>query len=205
MAFTRLLSPLLFLILSQIANADSTTHSGAALMQKYCAECHAKDGNSPTDKAPRIAGFSALLIFDTLDQFRHGDRPAPIIRLKNQKETTMQAIAKNLNDGEAEAIAAFLSKQQFKPALNKPLPVRLAKMIQQGKQLHQDLCNDCHGEYGSSAQDDAPILLGQWRNYLLNQFEQFSLHKRYISKRMKRKFSKLSSQDKQALIAFYTQ
>ncbi len=96
MAFTRLLSPVLFLILSQTANADSTTHSGSALMKKYCAECHAKDGNSPTDKAPRIAGFSALLIFDTLDQFRHGDRPAPLIRLKNQKETTMQAIAKNL-------------------------------------------------------------------------------------------------------------
>ena len=171
-------------------------------MKSYCAECHSNDGNSTTDKAPRIAGFSALLIFDTLDQFQAGDRPTLIIKNKMQKKTSMQIIAKKLSEANAELIALYLAQQTFIPAPNPPLSQTLKE---QGKQLHQDLCNDCHGKEGSSAADDAPILAGQWRNYLIRQFKQLSIHQRYAPKKMKRKFAKLSDLDKQALIAFYTQ
>lgn len=197
----------IFFILALVkpAKADNGIRSGALLMKKYCAECHARDGNSTTDKAPRIAGFSAMLIFDTLDQFKHLDRPAVTISSQKNRKTNMQVIAKQLNEEETEAIAIYLSQQSFKPALNPPLTAEQKKLVPQGKQLHQDLCNDCHGNYGRSAIDDAPILSGQWRNYLVRQFDLISQQKRYITRRMKRKFAKLTHLDKQALIAFYTQ
>jgi len=171
---------------------------GAALTKKYCSQCHLEDGNSEKENIPKIAGFSAILIFDMLDQFKNADRPSPKITVNN-KTTDMAEISQQLTSDEAESIALYLSKQTFKPA-TQTFDQALAST---GKQLHQDLCNDCHGEYGTSAVDDAPILAGQWKKYLKRQFEQLSSHKRYMPKRMKRKFRKLNDEDKKALIEFY--
>lgn len=171
---------------------------GAALTKKHCSQCHLDDGNSEKQNIPKIAGFSAILIVDMLDQFKHSDRSSPKITINN-KTTDMAAISKQLKQDEMETIALYLSEQTFKPAtqlFDKALATT-------GKQLHQDLCNDCHGENGTSAVDDAPILAGQWKTYLNRQFEQLSSHKRYMPKRMKRKFRKLNDKDKQALIEFY--
>jgi len=66
------------------------------------------------------------------------------------------------------------------------------------------ICNDCHIDNGTSATDDAPILAGQNKHCLSRQFKQLSTSKRYIPKRMKRKFRKLSEKDKEALIEYYT-
>ena len=171
---------------------------GAALTKKHCAQCHSKDGNSEKENIPKIAGFSAILLFDMLDQFKNADRSSPKITV-NDKTTDMAEISQQLKSDEAETIALYLSEQTFKPSLQE-FDTALAAT---GKQLHQDLCNDCHGENGKSAVDDAPILAGQWNKYLKRQFEELSSHKRYMPKRMKRKFRKLNDEDKKALIEFY--
>jgi len=180
-------------------NVDSKNKILAA-----CASCHGKTGNGrepQNQKIPKIAGFSAILIYDILDQFSTDDRHA--IEVKNQqgKLTDMNQIAKKLTDGEREQVALHYSQQHFEPdqkAMSNPA------QYQSGKQLHEDLCNDCHTEMGTSSSDDAPILAGQWKTYLTRQFEQISRGKRFIPKRMKRKFRKLSEQDKLDLIEFYT-
>lgn len=175
---------------------------GAVLIKQHCSQCHLEDGNSEKENIPKIAGFSAILLFDMLDQFKHSDRSSPKMSVgdyKDKKTTDMTEISKQLKQDEMETIALFLSEQTFKPA-SQPFDKALAAT---GKQLHQDLCNDCHGENGTSAVDDAPILAGQWKAYLKRQFEQLSSHKRHMPKRMKRKFRKLNDEDKQALLEFY--
>ncbi len=171
---------------------------GAALTKKYCGECHQQDGNSKKENIPKIAGFSAILLFDILDQFKHADRSSAKITINN-KTTDMTNVSQQLKQDEMEAIAIYLSEQTFKPAIQ-PFDSKLASI---GKQLHQDLCNDCHGKDGASAVDDAPILAGQWKIYLKKQFEQLSSHKRHMPKRMKRKYRKLNDKDIQALLEFY--
>ena len=112
----------------------------------------------------------------------------------------MGAVSKNLTEDEAQAIALYYAQQTFSPVREQGNKALAA----QGKQLHLDLCNDCHGKLGTSAIDDAPILSGQRKPYLVRQFEHMSEHKRYMPRRMKQKFRKLNAQDKLALIEFYT-
>ena len=193
--------------LSQLTFANEEPN-GAALTKKYCAECHGETGNRSPEKAgiiPNIAGFSAILIFDTMSQFKEGDRKALKIKNKNGQLTNMQEISKSLSEQETEAISLYLSAQIFIPAKqHQTKGLSHKELISQGKTLHQDLCNDCHSKNGISAADDTPILAGQWKTYLIRQFEQISNRERYIPKRMRRKFRKLSDDDKVALIEFYS-
>jgi len=195
-----------FISLSQFIFADDAPLNGAELTKKYCAECHGETGNSTIDRGgviPNIAGFSAILIFDTLSQFKDGDRKALAVKNKAGQLSNMSEISKKLSEQEAEAISLFLSEQKFTPTKQVDRS-NDEKLAAQGKLLHQDLCDDCHGEFGTSPVDDAPILAGQGRAYLIRQFDQISKQERYIPKRMKRKFRKLNNKDKLALIEFYT-
>ncbi len=182
---------------------------GNKLFQKHCSECHQKDGNSEDNNIPKIAGFSAILTFDILDQFKSDDRKSIPIKTKanedkddeekDSKETDMNAIAKKLKTNEIEAISLFLANQTSKPKTQE-YDQELATL---GKQIHMDLCENCHVEEGASNIEDAPILKGQWKNYLQRQFAELSEIKRYMPKRMKKRFRKLSENDKKALIEFY--
>ena len=169
------------------------------LAKKYCSECHQIDGNSTDKNIPKIAGFSAALTYDILDQFRSGYRDAKEIKNKDGQMTDMVKISKKLKEDEIETLSFYFSKQKFTPVtqtFNKSL-------VKTGKQLHQDLCNDCHVDLATNSDDDAPILTGQWKAYLSEQFKHFSMRERKMTRRMKRKFRKLSDDDKVALIEFY--
>ena len=172
---------------------------GKLLAKKYCSECHQADGNSTDENIPKIAGFSAALTYDILDQFKNGYRDAKEIKNKNGQTTNMVKISKKLNVDEIESLSSYFAEQTFKPAKQ----TFKKSLLETGKQLHLDLCNDCHIDLGTNSDDDAPILAGQWKPYLLEQFKAFSDHKRHMPRRMKRKFRKLNNDDKIALIEFY--
>ncbi len=179
--------------------ADEMLQKGKRAFLKQCSECHKTDGNSDQARIPKIAGFSSILVYDILDQYKTDDRQSISIKNKNSKDTSMNDIAKALNNEDSEAISYYLSQQQFKAAIQ-PSDQQLA---QQGKALHLDLCENCHVELGTSPIEDAPILRGQWKAYLVDQFEKLSKEKRYIPRRMKNRFRKLNDDDKKALIEFY--
>jgi sulfide dehydrogenase cytochrome subunit len=191
---------LLFSLNSSLSLAVFADDSDAKLLaEKYCSECHQADGNSTDENIPKIAGFSAALTYDILDQFRSGYRDAKEIKNKNGQMTNMVKISKKLKEDEIETLSSYFSEQVFKPeeqAFNKSL-------IKTGKQLHLDLCNDCHVDLATNSDDDAPILSGQWKAYLSEQFKHFSMRERKMTRRMKRKFRKLNNDDKVALIEFY--
>ena len=55
-------------------------------------------------------------------------------------------------------------------------------------------CAKCHEKGGSSADDDAGILAGQWTHYLKEQFAAFRSGKRQMDEKMKPKIEKLSEE-----------
>ncbi len=112
----------------------------------------------------------------------------------------MTSIAKNLNGAEIEAISHYLSQPDI---LNQPFKLSTKISLLKAKNLHLDLCENCHVEKGTSPIEDTPILRGQWKTYLIRQFEAFSKSERTAPKRMKKRFGKFSDEDKKALIEFY--
>jgi sulfide dehydrogenase cytochrome subunit len=196
----------LIFILSLSTHALATDDDiGKKLFQEKCSECHQQDGNSEDKQIPNIAGTSAILTFEIMDQFKSGDRKSKPIKLKDsaatadKTETNMNAIAKSLKSNEIEAIAFFLANQKSKPA-SQTFDQELAA---KGKAIHMDLCENCHVDEGTGNIEDASLLRGQWKNYLQSQFEVLSEGDRYMPRRMKKRFRKLSDDDKKALIEFY--
>ena len=129
---------------------------------KHCSECHQKDGNSDDEQVLKVAQLSAILIYDIMDQFKTGDRKAHKICNKDGHITDMNNISMSLKNAEVEAISHYLSQQISKPAIqtfNKNL-------AEKGKEIHLDLCENCHVDLGTNPIEDAPILKGQWKHYL---------------------------------------
>jgi sulfide dehydrogenase cytochrome subunit len=138
---------------------------GAAIAKEKCAGCHGEDGNSSDPKVPNIAGFSAVTIVDMLEAYRSGDRKGEKYKPKDGEETDMNAVTKDLNEADSEAVAAYYAGKTFKKAPNK----FNAKLAKKGAKIHDKRCEKCHSEGGSLADDDAAILAGQWKEYQQNQ------------------------------------
>ena len=172
---------------------------GAAIAKEKCAACHGKDGNSSDPKVPSIAGFSAVTITDMLEEYKSDDRKGDKYKPKDGDETDMNAITKKLSDEEAEQVAGFYAGQKFKMQTNKVN----AKLAKKGAKIHDKKCEKCHSEGGSLPDDDAALLAGQWKEYLVKEFGKLSNGERPMPKKMKKKFKKLKDKQKAALIEFY--
>jgi sulfide dehydrogenase cytochrome subunit len=166
---------------------------------KKCAGCHGENGVSKNSDVPVIAGFSYYGFIDTLNVFREGERIAMEFQAEGTPETTMNQIATALSDEEVEALAEFYSSRPFEPQQQEFDPILAAR----GKEVHEEHCALCHSAGGSDPQDDAAILAGQWTPYLLRQFENIESGKRRVPRGMKRRFDRLSAEDKEALLNYY--
>ncbi len=179
--------------------ASSFAADGAAIAKEKCGACHGDDGNSTDPKVPSIAGFSAVTITDMLTAYKEGEREGDKYKPEGGEETDMNAVAKDLSDADAQAIAEFFAGQTFKKQANKTDP----KLVAKGAKIHKNKCEKCHSEGGSAADDDAAILAGQWKEYLEEQFEELAEGERPMPKKMKKRFKKLDEKKRAALIDFY--
>jgi cytochrome subunit of sulfide dehydrogenase len=174
-----------------------------ATLTAPCEECHGKDGASEEPKIPIIGGFSATYITDSLDVYRDESRPCEDVKYPagpHKGDTTnMCEVAKKLSDEEAGQVAEFYAGKPFVRA-KQSFDAELAKT---GKGIHALECKKCHEDGGTSADDDAGILGGQWMPYLEDQFEEFVSGKRPMTEKMKPKMEKLSEDDIKALIQYY--
>lgn len=172
---------------------------GASITKDKCAACHGEDGNSPNDKVPSIAGFSVDGMTEMLNAYKAGDREGDKFKPEDGEETDMNAVTKEMSDDDIKAVAEFYASKAFKPTVQE-FDAELAKI---GAKIHEKNCEKCHSEGGASAEDDVAILAGQWKPYLIEQFEEFSEGERDMPKKMAKKFKKLSDDDKKALIEYY--
>jgi len=125
-----------------------------------CLDCHGSKGVSENDEIPTIAGASAYFIEMSL--FAYKDDVRPTVKSKffygdtSRPQTDMKTIIEKLSEQEISNIANYFAKQKFVPAkqdFNKEL-------VALGQKIHQNKCDKCHADGGSSADDDSGILAG---------------------------------------------
>jgi sulfide dehydrogenase cytochrome subunit len=190
-----LFAPLLMLVLSP-ANADSQK------VIKQCESCHGQQGNSRKNDVPSIASFSAGYMQDMMTEFKTNKRQGKRIKASpSSPETTMNEIAKQVNQNDLKAALSYFSKQRFIPVQQASNP-QLAK---QGRKVYDKRCMKCHGDNGNDPEEDTGILKGQWQPYLKAQLKQFQQGSRHMPKKMKKQLKKLNPQQIEALMHFFAQ
>lgn len=168
-----------------------------------CADCHGKDGASSESDVPIIGGQSAAYLKDTLQAYREGARPCPETKYRagntKRQATDMCRIAKALSDNDSAEVAEYFAAKPFVRAKQQTDQTKAAV----GKRIHDQRCEKCHGQGGSSKEDDAGILAGQWMPYLATTLKEFKDGKRKAPKKMQPKMDELSPDDLDALVQYY--
>lgn len=184
----------------------ASTNAGAADLDTLigpCEDCHGKDGASTEPKIPVIAGLSDIYISDSIAAYRDETRPCddveyPAGEHKGETGNMCKAI-ENLSEEDVEQIAGHYAALPFVRA-KQDFDAELAK---KGKGIHSLHCKKCHEDGGSSPEDDAGILAGQWTPYLEEQFEEYIEGKRLMTEKMQPKMEKLDADGIKALLHYY--
>jgi len=177
--------------------ADPATLAGP------CEDCHGKDGASQEPEIPTIGGFSAVYITDSIAAYRDKDRPCEEVKFQageHKGETSdMCKAVENMSEEDAGLVADYFADKPFVRA-RQDFDPELAK---KGGGIHKLHCKKCHEDGGSSPDDDAGILAGQWLPYLEDQFEDYASGKRPMPEKMQPKFEELTADDIKALLQYY--
>jgi sulfide dehydrogenase cytochrome subunit len=173
--------------------------AGAPSQAAGCADCHGKDGVSTTVDVPTIAGISAFALEEQLAQYKAKERPCEKVKDKNGKQGDMCTIAGKLSDADITALAAHFAGLKFVPYKN---TVDAAKAAL-GKKVHATNCEKCHSEGGSLAEDDASILAGQPKGYLVLAMKELRAKERPMEEKMAPKIKALTDAEVEALVEFF--
>lgn len=172
-------------------------------LTETCTDCHGKDGASEDSDVPIIGGMSEQYMLDSMATYVAKDRPCPEYEYEQGpnkgKKTSMCKIAEDLSEDETKELAKFYASKEFVRAKQTTDPEKAAR----GKKIHKTNCEKCHEDGGSSPDDDAGILAGQWMPYLESSFKDYALDKRTQPKKMKPKMDKLSDTGTEDLIHYY--
>ena len=184
-----------FILLSSMMSANIMAATPeASMLANTCAGCHGTNGSSVGPASPTIAGISVEYFIETMEAYKKAERPS----------TIMSRIAKGYTEEEIKLMANFFSKQEF---IRQPQSHN-AKLAIKGKKLHKKYCEKCHEDGGTSSEDDAGILAGQWQTYLRYSMQDFTSGNRTMEKKMKKKVNSLQKDHGDAgidaLIHFYS-
>mgnify|MGYP001304269731 FL=1 len=126
------------------------TGASASMLANTCAGCHGTNGQSNGPATPTIAGMEADYLTEVMQAYKNDERV----------NTIMGRIAKGYSDEEIELMANALSKQSYMGMKQ----TSAGPKAQMGKKLHDNYCEKCH-ENGGTSVEDTP-LAGQWMPYL---------------------------------------
>ncbi len=145
-----------------------------------------------------------MYITDSLSVYRDKSRPCKDIKYPSGAHkgdtTNMCKIAEKISEQDAAQLSPIILRAKNSLPRNR---LSMQSWQKKGKGIHILNCKKCHEDGGSSADDDAGILAGQWTPYLEQQFKEFKAGKRAMDKKMKPKMEKLSADDIKALIQYY--
>ena len=134
------------------ATSQLMTGAGPAMLADTCAGCHGTDGASEGPATPTIAGMSEDYLVETMQGYKSGERWS----------TIMGRIAKGYTDAEIAAMATYYAAQPYKTRTQ----AKVGPKAKAGHKLHDEYCEKCHEDGGSSVEDDAGLLAGQWMPYV---------------------------------------
>lgn len=168
-----------------------------------CASCHNKNGVSDDEHIPTIAGASAFFLENQLLMYQEAARPCAKEEFSESEHEGIAAdhceLTKELSENEIIEIAAYFADQPFQSA-DQTFDEDLAK---RGAQIQEQRCAKCHSDGGSLALDDAGILAGQWKAYLISAMNDYKNGDRWQPEKMGPAIEALSEQDIKALAEYY--
>ncbi len=123
-----------------------------------CVGCHGAAGIASAEEIPSIAGQNEAYLYESLKNFKEGNRPSP----------QMRGIARELTDDEMRQLAHHFAHQPYVRSLQPADPARAAR----GKEVYVRLCQLCHLDDGkSTTYADYPLLAGQSLPYMLKEIK----------------------------------
>ncbi len=168
--------------------------ANAEMLSDTCLGCHGPGGVSAGPATPTISGMSELYIIgamlaykydndeDKIDEIIEADMDFEDVEFFERTSTVMNRIAKGYSEEEIKVISAHFAGLPFEGA-DQPANADQAKS---GAKLHEAHCEKCHENGGSSADDDAGVLAGQWVPYLEYTMADFASGDRKMPKKMKK-------------------
>lgn len=147
-----------------------------AVAGQVCAACHAADGNSIAAANPKLAGQFSEYIAKQLRDFKSADGKPPA-----RQSAVMNGMVANLSDADMKSLAAYYSKQPYKPAAaaDKDLAATGQRLWRGGDAVHGiPACGGCHGPAGAGIPAQFPRLAGQYAEYVAAQLTAFREGKR---------------------------
>lgn len=202
MRITRSCSVTLVLMLAALGAGGAFAADAPGVVKEKCSNCHGKDGLSDDSEIPIIAGPSGFFIENQIAVFREEARPCAAEVFEAEDEVSAEnhcKLAGSLSEDQVSAAVEHYSGQPFKPA-DQSVDQSLAG---KGASIHEAECTKCHTEGGSLALDDAGILAGQWKPYLMEQLEAYKAGERWQPEKMAPKIDELSEADMKALVEYY--
>jgi len=179
-------------------------HAGAPAKAAGCDDCHGKDGVSTQVDMPSIAGMPVISHEDQMAAYKEKTRPCAKVKFVSGNHPAgakddMCSIAAKLSDEEITELAEHYAGLKFVPFKNAVDPAKAAT----GKQYHVKNCEKCHTKGGSSPEDDAGILAGQPKGYLVQAFKELRAGQRPMQEKKAPKIKAMKDADIAALIEFY--
>ena len=168
--------------------------ASAEMLSNTCLGCHGPGGISEGPATPTISGMSEIYIIgamlaykydndeDKVDAIIEADEELEDVEFFARTSTVMNRIAKGYSEAEIKMIATHFAELPFESA-NQSSDAGQAKA---GAKLHEAHCEKCHEDGGSSAEDDAGVLAGQWVPYLQYTMADFASGDRDMPKKMKK-------------------
>jgi len=163
---------------SAAASADKPAlmnGASAVMLANSCSGCHGTGGLSNGPATPTIAGLEVDYLEEVMAAYKNGDRV----------NTIMTRIAKGYSDQEIELMAGYFSKQQFRGRIQ----TSVGSKAQMGKKLHDDYCEKCHEDGGTSVEDTP--LAGQWMPYIHWTISDYLNGHNHPEKKMKKAINKM--------------
>lgn len=161
-----------------------------AALARNCAHCHGLTGTSSGNLIPNIGGQRESYLRHVLIEFKNGTRPSVF----------MERLAKGYTDQELAAVATYFSRMKWSPGAQTADPL----LVERGKELAVERCTSCHGGLGSPGSEAAPLIAGQWAEYLRDELAKFkSPQMPRPDPGMLAAVTGLSSADIEALAHFY--
>ncbi|PSU33950.1 c-type cytochrome [Photobacterium lutimaris] len=166
-----------------------------------CESCHGADGVSSQTDIPTISGIPEWNLSDQMLQYLDG-RPAKTVNYVHgdtSQSDDMANIVESLSEDQIEALAAHYAELPFVRA-QQPFDADLAAM---GKELHDKSCARCHADGGSDPFDEASILAGQKKGYLLASMMEYKNGQRDADKGMVDAIKAMSDDEIKAVVEYY--
>lgn len=191
----RILATLLTIVVgTSFVSTAAAEGASAEMLSNTCLGCHGPNGISVGPATPTISGMSELYIIgamlaykydndeDKVDAVIEADLELEDVEFFARTSTVMNRISKGYSEAEIKTIAKHFASLPFESA-NQSADAAQAKS---GAALHETHCEKCHENGGSSAEDDAGVLAGQWVPYLEYTMADFASGDRDMPKKMKK-------------------